>query len=51
VVSLPGRCAACDGEALRREHGGDTVWCELCEARWAYDDYTRFVMLMIGGLA
>lgn len=50
VVRLPGACA-CGAEALRREHGSDTVWCDICERRWTYDDYTRFVRLMLDGAA
>lgn len=50
VVRLPGTCR-CGAATLRRESGSDTVWCDTCEGRWTYDDYTRFVRLMLGDAA
>lgn len=39
LVKLPGECFACGVPALRREEGGDKVWCGHCRAAWAHDEY------------
>lgn len=45
--TLPGDCSACGASALRRADGSDTVWCDLCDARWTLDDYRRYVGLLL----
>lgn len=50
VQRLPGECSACGLEALRRADGSDTVHCAGCGRRWTYDDYRRYVGLMLGAL-
>lgn len=47
VYELPGECSRCGAAALRRTNGSDTVRCEVCERRWTYDDYQRYVGLML----
>lgn len=44
---LPGECSTCGLSALRRDDGSDTVWCAGCEARCTYDDYVRYVGLIL----
>lgn len=44
---LPGDCSGCGAAALRRDDGSDTVWCALCHRSWTYDDYRRYVCLIL----
>lgn len=46
---LPGSCSGCGAMALHRDNGSDTVWCAVCHRRWTYDDYQRYVGLMLAG--
>lgn len=47
TLRLPGWCSRCGAPALSRRDGGDTVRCETCEQTWTYDDYRRYVGLML----
>ena len=47
VMRLPGDCSACGSLALQRIAGSDTVSCAVCERSWAYDDYRRYVRLIL----
>lgn len=50
VHRLPGECSACGLEALRRPDGSETVWCGACGQRWTWDDYRRYVSLILDTL-
>lgn len=39
LVKLPGDCFACGAPALRREEGGERVWCGHCRAAWTHGQY------------
>ncbi len=47
TFTLPGECSRCGAAALLRRDGSDTVWCGACDQRWTYDDYRRYVGLML----
>lgn len=46
-ISLPGECPQCGTHALYRRDGTDAVSCGNCRGSWTYDDYSRYVRLMI----
>jgi hypothetical protein len=50
VHRLPGSCSGCGMEALSRVDGRDTVHCGACARRWTYDDYRRYVGLLLGAM-
>lgn len=47
IEALPGECSRCGATALRRADGTETVWCDACDQRWTWDDYRRYVGLML----
>lgn len=47
VHRLPGDCSDCGAAALRRDDGSDTVRCAQCDCRWTYDDYRRYVCMIL----
>jgi hypothetical protein len=47
VQHLPGECSKCGAAALRRNDGSDTVHCAHCGRSWTYDDYRRYVCLIL----
>lgn len=50
IFQLPGECSKCARWALRRQDGGDTVWCAHCRQTWTYDDYCKYVNLTTAAL-
>lgn len=50
VHRLPGTCSGCGLDALRRVDGRETVYCDGCGRRWTWDDYQRYVGLMLDAL-
>jgi hypothetical protein len=50
VHRLPGECSGCGAGALRRADGSETVWCGICQRRWTWDDYRRYVSLILDTL-
>lgn len=50
VHMLPGECSRCGAMALRRADGSETVYCGVCDQRWTWDDYRRYVGLILGVL-
>jgi hypothetical protein len=50
VHRLPGECSRCGAEALRRADGSETVHCAGCSRRWTWDDYRRYVSLILDTL-
>jgi hypothetical protein len=47
VHRLPGACSGCGMEALRRQDGRETVYCAACARRWTWDDYRRYVGMVL----
>jgi hypothetical protein len=50
VHRLPGECSRCGLEALRRPDGSESVFCAGCGQRWTWDDYRRYVSLILGNI-
>jgi hypothetical protein len=46
-IDLPGHCPGCGAAALLRRDGTETVRCGVCDDRRTYDDYRRYVGLML----
>jgi hypothetical protein len=51
INSLPGECSGCGAAALRRRDGSDTVRCDMCRQTSTYDEYRRYVGLILGPTA
>lgn len=47
VHALPGVCAGCRANALRRANGSDQVFCDVCHRCWTIEDYRRYVRLRL----
>lgn len=46
-VALPGECPKCAAHALSRRDGTEAVTCGNCRGSWSYEEYSRYVMLVI----
>lgn len=52
TMTVPGTCSSCNRDNLRRDeprHEGDPcpVYCPHCATTWTYDEYERYVMMMV----
>lgn len=47
IFTLPGDCPNCGGLALRRQDGADRVYCAVCRGQWPYEQYTRWVNVVV----